>query len=101
MSYKIDDLVSVRGRPGFYYVWYIKSSSRGPLHFIKSAATHKVLEGGFYQHELTNMREDDWCIEKVVSIRYNMRNKKEVLVKWFDLHSTFNKWIPAKDMNKY
>jgi hypothetical protein len=57
------------------------------------------IEGSFYEQELVifDKQNEDYEVEKILKTR-TRNGKKEYLIKWRSYDSTFNSWIPEKNL---
>lgn len=69
-----------------------------PMYTLKSENNGEVLEGGFYENEITPIYGD---VYKMKVIKTRIRNKKkEFLVRWKGFDDRHDSWIPAKAVTK-
>ena len=72
-----------------------------PRTYILKDDNDDELEGGFYFQELQKVGEKDvYRISKIIRHRVS-KGKKEVLVEWMGYPSSFNSWIPARNIQAY
>jgi hypothetical protein len=72
-----------------------------PMYRLQSTDTDEIIEGGFYQNEMTAARGDIFRVEKVLKTRVR-RGVKECFVKWLDYGDQHNCWIPESNFtNEY
>ena len=70
-----------------------------PMYILQSMEDDEIIDGGFYENELSKKRDDVFRIEKKLGSR--MRNgRKEILVKWLDFSDRHNSWIPFDDVTR-
>ena len=70
-----------------------------PLTYILKDLNGEIIEGSFYKEELqkTKIKNDLHRVEKILD-RKTVNGIKMVKVKWDGYNSSFNSWIPEKDV---
>ena len=67
-------------------ITYTVEDDRGEIH-----------KGKFYEQELQKVTADSFRIQKI--LKYKTENgKRFALVRWMDYDSSYNSWIPVKDL---
>jgi hypothetical protein len=58
----------------------------------------ELLEGSFYEQELTTVKYPDvLLVEKVLKSKM-VKGKKQLFVKWLGYDDKFNSWVPESDI---
>lgn len=68
-----------------------------PMYYLKSMDTDEIIEGGFYENELSLVRGNVFKVEKILARRKRGR-RKEVKVRWKYFSERHDSWIPESDL---
>ena len=72
-----------------------------PLTYKLKDDSGEQLQGSFYFKELQKVGEKKvYLISKILNQR-KRRGKKEYLIQWYGYPSSFNSWIPARNIQQY
>ena len=72
-----------------------KIQSTNPITYRLKDLNNEEIQGSFYEPELLKVKQDVFCIEKVIRRDYK---KKQALVKWMGYSDDFNSWIPLSSL---
>ena len=68
-----------------------------PITYIVEDDKGKEHKGTFYEQELQQVKTDVFRIQKI--LRYKkIKGEKYAFVRWMDYDSSYNSWIPVKDL---
>lgn len=80
-----------------FKIYSIKTRLPYPLYQLSSYDGEEILEGNFYEGEITPVKKTYFAIEKVLNSRKH-KGRTEYLVKWRDYKKP--EWIPQEYMKK-
>lgn len=106
----VGDLVRIRYQKtvldrGYYPNWsdhvyeIVKRIKGNPTYYKLKDYENNLIEGRFYEHEIQQVKNPSYRIEKVIK-RRTRNGIKECLVKWLNFPSTQNQWIPAENIGE-
>ena len=82
-----------------FRIYQIKSKSKIPMYVLESDDGKEILEGAFYDFELTKVTGDTFRIEKVLKTE-KRKGKTWHYVKWKGYNDSYNSWIPSENIVK-
>ena len=82
-----------------FRIYQIKSKSKIPMYVLESDDGKEILEGAFYDFELTKVTGDTFRIEKVLKTE-KRKGKTWHYVKWKGYNDSHNSWIPSENIVK-
>ena len=70
-----------------------------PMYLLKSLEKNDIVEGGFYESQLTQVKfaDGDHKVDRILKTRM-VNGKKQSLVKWIGRHDIHNSWIETPDL---
>lgn len=71
-----------------------------PRYILESYDGGEIIDGSFYEGELTKATHEEFKIEKIIKERGQGR-KKEYFVKWKGYPDSQNSWIPQSSIKKF
>ena len=82
-----------------FRIYQIKNKSKIPMYVLESNDGNEILEGAFYDFELTKVTEDLFCIEKILKTE-TKKGKTRHYVKWKGFNDSYNSWIDGDNIVK-
>ena len=82
----------------YFTIVEVNTTQSVPLFTLKSMNTDEVIQGGFYEAELTKVDpESVFKVERVIK-RRRYRGRKQMFVKWLHFDDRHNSWINEEDV---
>jgi Integrase core domain len=81
----------------YFHVIRINRRLPIPMYYLKSWDTDEIIDGAFYENELSLIRGDVFKIEKILKRRRRGRNT-QLLVRWKYFGPCWDKWINEQDV---
>ena len=82
-----------------FRIYQIKNKSKIPMYVLESNDGNEILEGAFYDFELTKVTEDLFRIEKILKTEMK-KGKTRHYVKWKGFNNSYNSWIDGDSIVK-
>jgi transcription antitermination factor NusG len=82
-----------------FRIYQIKNKSKIPMYVLESNDGNEILEGAFYDFELTKVTEDLFRIEKILKTE-TKKGKTRHYVKWKGFNDSYNSWIDGDNIVK-
>lgn len=86
--------------PEIFRVFQIKTNLKIPMYVLESYDGKEVINGAFYDFELTKNTGDVFRIEKILKTRKTRGGVTQHYVKWKGFNDTYNSWIDSGNIVK-
>jgi len=83
--------------PEIFRIYRISTKLKIPMYTLETYDGKEIINGAFYDFEITKKTGDTFRIEKV--IKTDKKNKR-LYVKWKGFNDTYNAWIPESNVVK-
>ena len=112
VKFKIGDQVRVAKQKGkfsrgynetsnqeIFRIYKIDTRKKIPMYVLETFDGKEVVNGSFYDNELTKVTGDIYRIEKIIKTK-KINGKTQHYVKWKGFNDTYNSWIDAENIVK-
>lgn len=113
VKFKIGDEVRVAKQKGkfsrgynetsnqeIFRVYKITTKLKIPMYILETYDGKEIINGSFYDFELTKVTGDVFRIEKIIKTKKNSNGKTQHYVKWKGFNDTYNSWIDSDNIVK-
>jgi hypothetical protein len=109
-KFKIGDTVRISRIKGLFEKGYLPNYSEevftiaevkpsNPITYILKDSVDNLIQGGFYEQELQQTKQEIFRIEAVIK-KKKIKGVEHGLVKWLGYSKKFNQWLPMIDIEK-
>ena len=89
-----------RSNQEIFRIYKIKTNLKIPMYVLETYDGKEVLNGSFYDFEITKVTGDVFRIDKILKTRKTRNGKMQHYVKWKGFNDTYNSWIDADNIVK-
>lgn len=86
--------------PEIFRIYQIKQNLKIPMYVLETYDGKEVLNGSFYDFEITKTTGDVFRIEKILKTRKTRNGLTQHYVKWKGFNDSYNSWIDSTNIVK-